>query len=191
MSPLLLPCPSELISFLFLFNHFSEDSEMKGCMSVVRLLYLTGSLLMKELSHSVGDRFLFFQVIYSISFSLGSLSPKQKGQSFLLLFGVLWVFFFLAMHHVGSSFPNQGLNMFPLYWKPGILTTGPSGKFWSGALQILGLKLWQTLVSWLRSGNCLVVLKHRLWKNLSFCILAPLFPSCVTLGKFLTLFSQL
>ena len=66
---------------------------MKGCMSVVRLLYLTGSLLMKELSHSVGDRFLFFQVTYSSSFSLGSLSPKQKGQSFLLLFGVLWGFF--------------------------------------------------------------------------------------------------
>ena len=87
---------------------------MKGCMSVVRLLYLTGSLLMKELSHSVGDRFLFFQVIYSISFSLGSLSPKQKGQSFLLLFGVLWVFFFFGHASCGIFVPQTGIEPVPL-----------------------------------------------------------------------------
>ena len=162
---------------------------MKGCMSVVRLLYLTGSLLMKELSHSVGDRFLFFlSHLQQFFFSRQPQSQTKRSVLFVVVWGFFWGWG--GMHHVGSQFPSQGLNLCPLYWKPGILTTGPPGKFWSGALQILGLKLWQT---WLRSGNCLVVLKHGLWKDLSFCILAPLFPSCVTLGKFLivSLFSQL
>ena len=34
-----------------------------------------------------------------------------------------------AAQHVGSSFPNQGLNLWPLHWKHGVLTTGPWWKF--------------------------------------------------------------
>ena len=41
------------------------------------------------------------------------------------------VHFFLfvcsAMWHVGSQFPNQGLNSDPLHWEHGVLTTGPPG----------------------------------------------------------------
>ena len=37
-------------------------------------------------------------------------------------------FFFLTMLHVGSQFPNQGLNPCPLQWKHGVLITGPLGK---------------------------------------------------------------
>ena len=37
-------------------------------------------------------------------------------------------FFFLALSHVGSLFPNQGSNPFPLHWKCRLLTTGPPGK---------------------------------------------------------------
>ena len=32
------------------------------------------------------------------------------------------------MHHVGSSFTNQGLNPYPLHWKHRLLTTKPTGK---------------------------------------------------------------
>ena len=37
-------------------------------------------------------------------------------------------FFGRAAWHVGSWFPNQGLNPLPLQWKHGVLTTGPQGK---------------------------------------------------------------
>ena len=30
--------------------------------------------------------------------------------------------------HVGSQFPDQGLNPCPLHWEHGVLTTGPPGK---------------------------------------------------------------
>ena len=42
--------------------------------------------------------------------------------------GEAWLFLFLAWH-VGSYFPNQGLNQRPLLWMCGALTTGPPGKF--------------------------------------------------------------
>ena len=35
---------------------------------------------------------------------------------------------FLATQHVGSQFPNQGLNPYPLQGKQEILTTGLPGK---------------------------------------------------------------
>ena len=37
-------------------------------------------------------------------------------------------FFFLALCHVGSWFPNQGSNPFSLHWKRRLLTTGQPGK---------------------------------------------------------------
>ena len=36
--------------------------------------------------------------------------------------------FFFLWQLVGSSFPDQGSNLFPLQWKLGVLTTGPSGE---------------------------------------------------------------
>ena len=35
-----------------------------------------------------------------------------------------------AVWHVGSSFPNQGSNPFPLHWERRVLTSGPPGKSW-------------------------------------------------------------
>ena len=32
------------------------------------------------------------------------------------------------MRHVGSSFPNQGLNPCPLHWEHGVITTGAPGE---------------------------------------------------------------
>ena len=48
------------------------------------------------------------------------------------------VFFFLATatRHVGSQFPDQGLNLCPLQWKCGVLTTGPPGKSLTGVFKI-------------------------------------------------------
>ena len=37
-------------------------------------------------------------------------------------------FGFLAVRHMGSQLPNQGLNPYPLYWKA-VLNTGPPRKF--------------------------------------------------------------
>ena len=51
-----------------------------------------------------------------------------------LLFSNLNVFLFvcfvlfLAMVHVGILVPDQGLNLCPLQWKCGVLTTGLPGK---------------------------------------------------------------
>ena len=33
-----------------------------------------------------------------------------------------------TVRQVGSKFPNQGLNTYPLHWKHGVLTTGLPGK---------------------------------------------------------------
>ena len=45
------------------------------------------------------------------------------------LFLIDWLFFFFFLWQlVGSSFPDQGSNLFPLQWKLGVLTTGPSGE---------------------------------------------------------------
>ena len=48
------------------------------------------------------------------------------------------IFFSLATWHVGSSFPDQGLNQQPLHWEGGVLTTEP-GKSPLSALSNAGL----------------------------------------------------
>lgn len=40
----------------------------------------------------------------------------------------LFLFFWLAMRHVGSYFPNQGWNPSPLQWTHEVVTTGPLGR---------------------------------------------------------------
>ena len=54
---------------------------------------------------------------------LSSLSP-----SLLSFFLKLFIFLSHAIWHVGSLFPNQGLNPWPLYWKHRVLTIGPPKK---------------------------------------------------------------
>ena len=55
-------------------------------------------------------------------------------------------FFVLTMWHVGSYFPNQGLNLCPLLWKCEVFTAGPPGQSWSVVLLCFLLsqvgKLW-------------------------------------------------
>ena len=46
----------------------------------------------------------------------------------LLLFFFLSFFFFLVEEHVGSSFPDQGSNLYPLHWKEKS-ATGLRGRF--------------------------------------------------------------
>ena len=41
---------------------------------------------------------------------------------------IVLFFFFLAAPCVMRNFPDQGLNLCPLQWKRGVLTTGPPGK---------------------------------------------------------------
>ena len=41
---------------------------------------------------------------------------------------VIYLFTGCTMQHVGSQFPDQGLNPCPLHWKPRVLTTGPPEK---------------------------------------------------------------
>ena len=47
---------------------------------------------------------------------------------FLHMLFFLNQFFLFLSHHVGSYFPDQGLNLYPLQWKHRILTTGLPGK---------------------------------------------------------------
>ena len=67
-----------------------------------------------------------------------SLFPK------LVLVFLKKVFFDRAARHVGSLFPYQGLNLCPLHWKGGVLTTGPPGKSLSWLFLLLS-PLLQTL----------------------------------------------
>ena len=99
---------------------------MKGCMSVVRLLYLTGSLLMKELSHSVGDRFLFF-LSHLQQFFFSRQPQSQTKRS--VLFVVVWGFFWGVGGHAscGILVPQPGTEPVPLVleaWNLNYWTTG-------------------------------------------------------------------
>ena len=47
---------------------------------------------------------------------------------FFQSFFFILVFLGYAMHHAGSSFPNQGSKPCPLHWEHEVLTTGPPGK---------------------------------------------------------------
>ena len=49
-----------------------------------------------------------------------------------------------AARHVASFFPDRGLNLCPLHWKGGVLTTGPPGKSLSWLFLVLS-PLLQTL----------------------------------------------
>ena len=51
--------------------------------------------------------------------------PCSKPSSLWSVFSVVLV---AAARHAGSQFPDQGLNLRPLQWKRGALTTGPLGK---------------------------------------------------------------
>ena len=63
----------------------------------------------------------------------------------ILLFSLLFSFFGCAKQHVGSWFPDQGLNLCPPHWKNGVPTTGKASKvpgtgFLSGVIKMT--KLW-------------------------------------------------
>ena len=38
--------------------------------------------------------------------------------------GLFFFFFGCATRRIGSQFPDQGSNLYPLHWKLGVLTTG-------------------------------------------------------------------
>jgi len=45
----------------------------------------------------------------------------------ILFFKFIWLFWSLVAT-CRIKFPDQGLNLGPLHWEPGVLTTGPPGK---------------------------------------------------------------
>ena len=53
--------------------------------------------------------------------------PKAKRQRFECHMLAKSNLFSCTMWHVGSKFPNHGLNPCPLPWKDGVLTPGPPG----------------------------------------------------------------
>ena len=77
-----------------------------------------------------------------------------------------WVIFFFGctMQHVGSWFPDQGLNqpLPPPQWKCGVLTTGFPGKFQSFSHDAFELWCWWRLlrVPWTSRGSNQSILKE-------------------------------
>lgn len=65
-------------------------------------------------------------------------SEFHKSFRFILkyfLFSFLYIYF-LAVQHVGSSFPSQELNPCSLQWECGLFTTGPLGSPWHNSLNL-------------------------------------------------------
>ena len=72
--------------------------------------------------------------------------------------------FFFSCHiaqHVGSSLPNQGLNLCLLQWKWGVFTTGPLGKCQGPFLILLHIQLGffhqvtpKQVSSWVSDSHC-------------------------------------
>ena len=52
---------------------------------------------------------------------------QWDSMGFICIFKIFktFIFYFLAMQHVGSQFPDQRLNLCLLWWKHGVLTTEP------------------------------------------------------------------
>ena len=65
-------------------------------------------------------------------------TPRSLTPKFCLYFFIFENFLDHTMRHVGSSFPDQGLNQQPLHWEGGVLTTEP-GKSPLSALSNAGL----------------------------------------------------
>ena len=78
----------------------------------------------------------------------------HKGPFFSFFFGHI-------AQHVGSSLPNQGLNLCLLQWKWGVLTTGPLGKSQGPFLILLHIQLGffhqvtpKQVSSWASDSHC-------------------------------------
>ena len=55
--------------------------------------------------------------------------PKNFIKKFYYQIFLIFLFYFLAvLHGMQDLFPNQELKLWPLQWKPDILTMGPPGK---------------------------------------------------------------
>ena len=77
------------------------------------------------------DLFLYLTSMFTISINQHHASCQHQlhYQAMVGLLSLYFiVFFLLAAQHVGSQFPNLGLNPRPMQWKHGVLTTGPPGK---------------------------------------------------------------
>ena len=69
--------------------------------------------------------------------SLFHSEPFTGSPAYLFIyFYSIYLFIFLTEWHVGSWFHDQGLNLCPLQWKRGVLTTGPPGKSPSANLKL-------------------------------------------------------
>ena len=72
---------------------------------------------------------LFYKIVVQtytlLSNVLNSNSSKFLHEHFLFF---QFYFFNHTVWHVGSQFPDQGQNLYPLHWKHGVLTSGPPGK---------------------------------------------------------------
>ena len=72
---------------------------------------------------------------YGLNYLISSLFFFHGFIHLLLQISILMYFMHILFlvgctaRHVGSQFPNQGLNSCPLHWKHGVLTTVPPGKY--------------------------------------------------------------
>ena len=79
-----------------------------------------------------------FQIIYPKFLELISIFSKIAGNKINTQKSIIFLFFFsgCVTRHVGSQFPDQGLNPRPLHWK-----RGPPGK--SPYFYILTMNMWK------------------------------------------------
>ena len=104
---------------------------------------------------------------FSYIFSLSHLTDSccftcEEGQDFSTIKVPSFLFFFGHIaQHVGSSLPNQGLNLCLLQWKWGVLTTGPLGKSQGPFLILLHIQLGffhqvtpKQVSSWASDSHC-------------------------------------
>ena len=113
---------------------------------------------------------LLFVVDFKSSFYIPVTSPLSN--IWLKYFLQFFFFFHCTTWHVGSQFPDQGLNPWPLQWKHGVVTTGALGK----SLQFCGF-LFPFLISF-EAQTFLILVKSNFsvgfFCHLCFCCLRGL-----------------
>ena len=116
---------------------------------------------------------LFSQTVESFTFWICSIAAASS-----------FVFYFFSLHHVwhlGTLVPpTRGWTHTPLQWKPGVLTTGPPGKFLAWFLLMVSPPMITYLACFLCKLELKVWFKLNIWGKNNFffgVVYRPLHPS--------------
>ena len=111
-----------LSNYYYYYYYYYSTTDM----CFILILYIVSSTVSD--SQGVPPRPIFQVSLMNQPFPFFQSPPRTTSIDYLFLCCWFFSFFGHTMQHVGSQFPDQGLNPRPLHWKHGVLITGSSGR---------------------------------------------------------------